>query len=87
MNEKLTLHFHGGTTAVATVTDEDLVDESARVEEFNATHSTSHDSDIVYVEELVESALTVPPRPRWAWIGDAFVFTQALCGVEYGVTQ
>lgn len=85
-SEVITIHFHGGTKAVATIEDSDLADEQMRVEQFNARHSTTFETEISCAEELVESALTVPPKPRWVWVGDAFVFTQAISGVEYGNT-
>lgn len=84
-NEVLTIHFHGGTKAVATITAEDLADESARVEQMIEKHKNNEwDADISCAEELVESALSIPPKPGWRWIGDAFVYTQAVAGIEYG---
>ena len=82
--EIITIHFHGGTKAVAKIVQEDLEDESIRVEQFNKRYTTEHEAEITCAEELVQSALTVPPKPRWCWLGDAYVFTQAGCGIEYG---
>lgn len=84
MSEVLTIHFHGGTKAVATIENDDLADEQMRVEEQNAKYHQEWSTNIECAEELVESALTVPPKPGWRWIGDAFVFTQAVAGIEYG---
>lgn len=83
-NEIVTIHFHGGTKAVATIEHADLADEQVRVEQLNKQLQQDWNTEIGCAEELVESALTVPPRPGWRWIGDAFVFTQAVSGIEYG---
>lgn len=84
--ENVTIHFNGGTKAVARITPEDLADEQFRIEQLNQQHNQEWETAIESTEELVESALTVPPKPGWRWIGDAYVFTQAVAGIEYGVT-
>lgn len=33
-------------------------------------------------EELVEHALSDPPKPHWCWIGELHLFTQAISAVE-----
>lgn len=88
-DEIITIHFNGGTKAVARVTSEDLADEQMRVERLNDElvrqgRSPAYETSIECAEELVESALSVPPRPGWRWLGDAYVFTQAVAGIEYG---
>lgn len=81
--EKVTIHFHGGTTAEALVTADDIANENARLEELAEMNPGGKNLEPVEdVFELVESAITCPPRPRWAWIGDVYVFTQAVCGFE-----
>lgn len=37
-------------------------------------------------EELIEKAITEPPKPHWCWIGDIYAFTQAISGFELADT-
>jgi hypothetical protein len=85
--DTITIHLHSGTKIVANIVQEDLAAEGERVAHLNDIHNGTWDDEIDSSEGLVESALTVPPKPRWVWIGDAFVFTQAVAGVEYGGDQ
>lgn len=34
------------------------------------------------VNDYIEHQITQPAKPHWAWIGDAYVFTQAVSGVD-----
>lgn len=78
---KVEIHFHGGSTVIAAVTADDIANENDRLDELKELHQIPAGVEPVEdVFELVESAITCPPRPHWAWIGDAFVFTQAVCG-------
>lgn len=79
--EKVTVHFHGGTTAIASVDHEDLELENERIQS-DPRIVVADDFSVTNAEELVESALTMPPRPRWLWIGDLYCFSQAVTGVE-----
>ena len=66
---RITVHFHGGTTAVTTLTDQDIEDacEQADVEE---------------LPELIEQALTYAGKPTFRWLGDIYLHPQAVTGVE-----
>lgn len=77
MTEKVTIYLHSGDRLVADIDENDFEMEQERLEELGIDGRILEDAD-----QLVESALTVPPKPRWCWIGDAFVFTQAVAGVS-----
>lgn len=34
------------------------------------------------VRDYVEKALNAPARPHWTWLGDVYVFSQGVSGVE-----
>jgi hypothetical protein len=79
--ERVTVHFHGGTTAVAHVDHNDIELENERLADDPRVNFTP-ELRVTNTEELVESAITQPPRPRWLWIGDLYCFSQAVCGFE-----
>lgn len=76
--EQITIHFHGGTTAVANIDDE----EDFAIEGERLAVNFPREQPPGDLEAYVESVMSIPPRPRWCWIGDAYVFTQAVCGFE-----
>lgn len=83
--DKVTIHFHGGTKAVALITSEDIEDENERLSSISPSSGGYLRDEVERIDtcfELIESAITKPPRPRWAWIGDVYIFTQAVCGFE-----
>lgn len=82
MSEQVTIHFHSGTKAVATITADDCAEESDRLDGLS-----NRPFDIEDAADLIETVLTIPPKPRWCYIGDVFAFTQAICGVELGDTS
>jgi hypothetical protein len=64
---KLAIHLAGGAVIYTTV-DEETIDEDVRVG--------------ASIEQYVEKALSEPAKPHWAWLGDAYVFTQAVSAVD-----
>jgi hypothetical protein len=44
------------------------------------------DAGVDSYEELIEKAITEPPKPHWCWIGDIYAFTQAISGFELADT-
>jgi hypothetical protein len=85
--EIVTIHFHGGTKAVATIDKTDLADEQFRIEEINDQRGTEfNDRDRLRRGARRVGDSPVPPKPGWRWIGDAFVFTQAVSGSSTGRT-
>lgn len=67
---RVTVHFHGGTTATTTLSDQDVV-------EIAADFSVRED-----VDSIIEYVLTRPGKPRFQWLGDIFLHPQAVTGVE-----
>lgn len=67
---RITVHFHGGTTAVTTLTDTDI---ESLLEDEDALQS---------IDDLIEAVLTKPGKPTFQWLGDVYLHPQAVCGVE-----
>lgn len=84
--EKVKIHFHSGASATAIIGAAELEAENERLAEY-FHRALEADESVENAEELVETAFTVPPKPRWTWVGDVFLFTQAVCGVEVGVAE
>jgi hypothetical protein len=93
--DKLTIHFGSGATAVATVDpEEDFELEAQRIKPLRTKFEREGrnvpfalQGDPADVEAYIESCVTNPREPHWVWIGDVFVFTQTVSGVEQGDTK
>lgn len=75
---RVTVHFHGGTTAVTTITDDDA---AAALEELNSTRPVNKPAAET-LEDLIEAVFAQPGKPRFQWLGDIFLHPQAVTGVE-----
>lgn len=78
---RITVHFHGGTTAVTTLTASDIrdcIDDENDARMLCVPQKPAIDS----IDEVIESVLTRTGKPAFQWLGDLFIHPQAVCGVE-----
>ena len=69
---RVQIHFTGGQTAEAAIPEQDL-----------GFHDPESDKSVLQaVRDYIEKALNSPARPHWTWLGDVYVFSQGVSGVE-----
>lgn len=73
---RITVHFHGGTTAVTTLTDEDIADICQELK-FSGVRG-----DCESIDDCIEAILGKPGKPTFQWLGDVYLHPQAVCGIE-----
>ena len=68
------IHFVGGQSARTNV-------EMAALKNGGYFDETEPSEIVRALRDYVERALNAPARPHWVWIGEIYVFSQAVSGV------